>query len=344
MPSDGLPGWAKEPQSPPVVPQAAPVEETKPAAAMGMADITEPSPLLPAEERPKSISAKKPTSAPAPEPESEPDEATELANIGLVIALVALILVGVAVVASQFPYGRIIAAVIAMIGLVGGIASLGAEGRAKQAGGLAIGLHALILLVVVLLPSWLHLDPWRGAEVDDGPQGPVAKDHQLGRVQPLSKDEWIDASRFSWEFKDIRVTVRSAHVGPVEVLGPKDSKRTPKDQYFNLRLRVVNSGVEREITLSGWATGQGAEAVRVIDPAGRALKPASFEDQWQPDRGKPLDRLFPDNSSEPRLIFTAPVPKVEWLRVQLPGSVLGLPTEEIKFQIGSGFLARNAAP
>ena len=102
--------------------------------------------------------------------------------------------------------------------------------------------------------------------------------------------------------------------------------------------------MEREITLSGWAIGQGAEAVRVTDPSGRALKPASFEESWQPERGKPLDRLFPGNTSEPRLIFTAPAAKVEWLRVQLPGSAVGLPSEEIKFQIGSGFLARNAAP
>ena len=230
MPSDGLPGWAKEPQGSSVAPQVAPVEETKPAAAMGMADVTEPSPLLPVDERPKPRATKNPAAAPAVEEESDPDDTAEPANIGLVVALVALILVGVAVVASQFPYGRIIATVIAIVGLVGGLSSLGAEGRAKQAGGLAIGLHALVLLFVLLLPSWLRLDPWTGAEVDEGPQGPVAKEHQSGRTQALSQADWIDASRSSWEFKDLRVTVRSAYIGPVELLGPKDIKRTPKER------------------------------------------------------------------------------------------------------------------
>lgn len=60
MPSDGLPGWAKEPQPAkvsgahtPVAEPPKPTDETKPVAAMGMADVTEPSPILPHDERVK---------------------------------------------------------------------------------------------------------------------------------------------------------------------------------------------------------------------------------------------------------------------------------------------------
>jgi hypothetical protein len=205
-------------------------------------------------------------------------------------------------------------------------------------------LHALILLIVILLPSWLSLDPWRGpATVNERPDGPVALEHGTGKFTAVSQADWIDASKYSWEHKDVRVTVRSAFIGPVELTGPKDAKRTPKDQYLRLRLRVANSGVAREITLSSWATGQGADSIRVSDPSGKALKPATFEENWQPDRGKPSDRLFPGKASEPHLIFVAPNGKVDWLRVQLPGSAFGM-SEKIKFQIGSGFLSRNAAP
>lgn len=340
MPSDGLPGWAKEPPLPAAEPlSSSSTQETKPAAAIGMADITEPSPILPVEERSKS----KPAPAFTPEPESESDHSSVPADLGLVVALAALTLVGIAVVASQFSYGRVVAAVLAGLGLAGGVASLGAEGRAKLAGSVAIVLHSLILLAVLLLPSWLSLDPWRTPPTDNRPEGPVSLEHGTGRLTPVSAADWIDASKYSWEDKDVRVTVRGAFIGPVELVGPKEAKRPTKESYVSIRLRIVNAGVEREIPLSGWAAGHGAGTVRVTDPSGNVLKPATFEENRQPDRGKPIERLLPGNSSEPRLIFAAPTTKVEWLHVQLPGAALGL-SEDVKFQIGGGFLTRAATP
>ncbi len=351
MPSDGLPGWAKEPQAAnasgthvPVGSPPTPTDETKPVAAIGMADVTEPSPTLPPEERARVKAKLKPKVDPTPTPQPEPEEQAEPADVGLVVALGALILVGIAVLASQVPYGRFAAVAIAAVGLVGGLVSLGAEGRAKMAGGLAIGLNLFVLVLVLFLPSWLNLDPWRGPAADDAPKGPFALEHGTGTHQSVSPTDWIDSGTFSWEFKDVRVTVRSAFVGPVELRGPKDAKKTTKELYFQLLLRVANIGVERQIDLSGWAIGQGADAVRVTDPSGKQLKLATFEDGSLSDRGKAVDRVFPGKTSEVRLIFAAPPAKVDYLRVQLPGAAFGMAEEEIKFRIGSGFLARNAAP
>jgi hypothetical protein len=346
MPSDGLPGWAKEEKPPAAAPKPSPVEETHQAAAVGMADVTEPSPLLSddAEVPPPSKARRKPSgeTAQVPAPQPADDEAAEPADMGIVLALVALILVGVAVVASQFPFGRFIAVGVAGLGLAGGLASLGAEGRARLAGGVAVGLHALVLLIVILLPSWLRLDAWRGAATDDGPKGPVALEHGTGVATPLAPADWVDAGKSSWEFKDVRVTVRAAFVGPLD--RAKGAKKGPREQYLHLRVRVSNSGVEREIPLSGWAAGVSAEGVRVTDPAGRVLRPATAEEVGPTDRSRLADRLFPGNASEPRLLFAAPAGKVEWLRVQLPGSAFGMSEETIQFQLGSSFLARNAAP
>ena len=205
---------------------------------------------------------------------------------------------------------------------------------AKQAGGLVIDSWILLILVLLL---WLSLDEAR----PNGSQRtltPVALEHarESSRASP---NDWIGEA--TWEHKDARVRC-GRHPSPGRLTGPKDAKHIER-QYLRLRLRVANAGVEREISLSGWATGQGAEAVRVIDPTGKALKPATFEETLQPDRGKPSDRLFPGKASEPHLIFVAPSGKVDWLRVQLPGSAFGM-SEEIRFQIGSGFLSRNAAP
>jgi hypothetical protein len=311
---------------------------------MGAADVTEPSPILPLIEQSKPKTDPRPTPNPAHLRQFDTLETPEQPEAGFVVGLAALSLVGIAVVASQFPYGRLVAAVLAVLGIVGGVVSLGAEGRAKLAGGVAIGLHAFVLIVVLLLPSWLNLDPWRAPAGTSHPDGPLAIEHGTGQLRPLSAGEWIDATKYSWERDDIRVTVRSASVGPVELSGPKDAKKTPKNQYLQLRLRVVNSGVEREVTLSGWAAGRIIDDVRIVEPAGNLLKPALFDENWKPDRGKPAEHLFPSQSSEPRLVFAAPAAKVEWLRLQLPGSAIGMPNEEIKFQIGAGFLNRITGP
>lgn len=337
MPSEGLPGWAKERVEPRGT-DVPPIDETRPTAVLGAADVTEPSPLLAANEQPQ----------PAEVPQTRlADEQTghAPADLGLVVGLVALILVGVAVIASQFPFGRLIAAGIAGAGLLGGVAALGSEGRGRLAGGAAIGLHALVLLVVLLLPSWLSLEPWRsGAEEDDGPKVPMVLNHQGGQSRPQSQGEWIEAAASSWQLQDVRVTLRAATIGPEELTGPNGTKRKAREPYLHLHLRVANAGVEREIPLSGWAAGHSADGVRITDSNGKPLKAVSFEDGWKPDRGKPSDRLFPGKVSEVYLLFAAPPARADGLRIQLPASAIGFAGEDIRFQIRPAMDTRGPTP
>jgi hypothetical protein len=156
---------------------------------------------------------------------------------------------------------------------------------------------------------------------------------------PLSAGDWVEASRSSWEFDDLRITVTST-VGPVELIGPKDAKRTTKEHYFQLTVRVANTGARRQIPLSGWAAGQNTEGVRVTDSAGKVLTPATFEGGFAPENGRPVSQAMPGHASEARMIFTAPTPKSEFVRVQLPGAGVGV-TDEIKFRVGAlGLLPR----
>ncbi len=271
---------------------------------------------------------------------AEPEEATD---VGMVVALISLTLVGVAVLASQFPFGRFIAAGIAVVGVLGGLASLGAEGKARLAAAGAVFLHVLVLVVVFFAPSVLNLDSWRPV-ADAGPHGPQAITHGSGEMTPIQPDTWIDANTTSWEFKDVRVTVRSAFVGPVELIGPKDAKRNTKESYFHLLVRVSNSGVERQIDLSGWAIGQGLAAVKVTDAAGKPFGLVAFEGPWQPEQRKPTEHIFPGKTADVHMLFALPSPKVDSIRVKLPGGAFGMPDESVKFQIGSGLLARNVLP
>lgn len=347
MPSEGLPGWAKELESASssrrTAPDSAPpTDETKPVAAMGMADVTEPSPILTAEERVRFKPS--PQTDLSPASEAEAVGTAEPTDMGLVVALIALSFVGIAVLVSQVSYGRFAAVGLAAVGLIGGLASVSAEGRTKLVGVFAVVMNLFVLVMVLLLPSWLNLEPWRGPGGNDVPAGPSVMEHRTGLQKAIAPTEWIDASHSSWEFGDVRVTVRSAFVGPVQLRGPKDAKRTTKDQYFQLLMRVANTGVERQLDLSGWAAGHGLDSVRVSDSTGKLLKPAAFDDGWVPDRGKPTEKVFPGKSSDVRLIFAVPADKLESLRVQLPAACVGMPGEEIKFRIGSHFLTRNGPP
>jgi hypothetical protein len=350
LPTDELPDWAAKAGAEALsFAKSSPLEETHPAAAMP--DVTEPSPVLPTEKRRRKNSAT-PTPAPAPAPvpaapEPQPAPAlspsppalapvsggpTAIADMGLLFALVGIILVGPAVLISQLPYGRVIGLVVAGVGVVAGLLALGGEGRAKLAGAGAMTMHLIVCVVLLFLPGWLNLDPWQSAPAEET-KGPSAVEHATGLPTPVASGEWLDAGKRSWEFKDVRVTVRSASVGPVELRGPKDAKRIPKEPYLQLTLLVANVGVERPIPLSRWAAGKGAEGVQVVDSSGKSLALATFEAGWTPDPGHPVAQVLPGRSSEVRLVFVAPSAKSEFLRLQLSGSAIGF-TDEIKFRVG----------
>jgi hypothetical protein len=344
LPDDDLPDWAAKatPDAKFISapshesPRPAPVVERRATVAPGAArpDGGEPKagPGGPtsADAKPRAATPAPPEAAPVAQPQAANEPPAEPHDTAAVLALAALILVGPAVVASQLPFGRFLALGLAGLGLVGGLLCLGAEGRARLFGAGAAALHFGVILLVLLLPSWLDLDPWGAPAAPEEPKGPVAVDHGTGKGVPVSPDEWLDAAKSSWQFHDARVSMR-AGIGPVELTGPNGAKKTPKAYYLRLALQVRNVGHGREIPLSGWAAGQGAEGVRATDPAGKPLSPAKFESGWVPDAGKPAPRAMPGLASEVVLLFAAPPPKTEFVRVQLPGAALG-EAEEIKLR------------
>ncbi|HSQ58519.1 MAG TPA: hypothetical protein VLM40_22555 [Gemmata sp.] len=316
--------------APPPEPQAP--QQSVPLAAAGTQPVAMLEVLAPPQLQPDAI--------PAPGSVSEAEEYEEPLDYGLAFALGALILVGPAVLASQLPFGRFIATALSVVGLLGGILALGTEGRARM---MAIGAtvaHSLILLVVFFIPSLLNLDPWLGYSTDEGPKGPVMIDHATSQKNAITSETWLDASKYSWEFRDVRVTVSSARVGPVELRGPKDAKRLTKEKYFQLELRLENSGVERMIDLSGWAAGQGADGVQLTDSAGKPLSPAKFDGAWQPELGNTARQLFPGHPSVVKFIYAPPPANTGPVRVELSGSAFGLPEQKVKFNCLAAVLAR----
>jgi hypothetical protein len=323
IPDVGLPGWAKPaPPSPPP-----PVDETRPHAAAP--DVTEPSPVLTSKPAPVPKAAR---TSPAPEPERSAAE-------GMVLALLAVTVFGLAVVSSLFPYGRFIAPGLGLIGLVIGLIGLTGEGRAQLVAAAGALLNAIAIGLVFLAPGLLGLDSWR-KPTPDGPKTPHALGHGTGAAAPA---EWVNATNASWTEADVRITVRSAVVAPVELVGPGGTARTTKEHYLQILVRLTNDGVERRVDLTGWAVG--GDGADLTDPAGKPLKRKRFEPGWDPRVAERPAGLFPGKSADVLIVYE-PLPALlpkskevrpEFLRLQLSGTAVGVP-DPAKFHIPGTFV------
>ncbi|HJZ55946.1 MAG TPA: hypothetical protein VKE74_13335 [Gemmataceae bacterium] len=340
VPGEQLPGWAKPevPAAPPPRPRPAPVDETRPHATAE--DVTEPSPVLtedPPMPAPVLAVPRRVARPAAPPPPAPP---------GLAGPLVAAIVFGLAILSSQFPYGRFIAPSLASLGLLIGLLGLTSEGRARMVAAAAALLNLIAIGLVFLAPGWLGLEPWRKPALPGGPQSPQAVGHGTGITAPA---DWVDASGASWAEGDVRITVRSATVAPIELAGPNGSKRVTKEPCLQILVRLTNEGVERRVELSGWAAG--GDGAQLTDATGTALKPKRFEPGWEPaGRTRPAG-LFPGKSVEVLLVFE-PHPgmspkskdaRPESLRLQLPGEAVGVP-DPARFHIPVGFVTYGRVP
>ncbi|MBX9579717.1 MAG: hypothetical protein K2X87_05355 [Gemmataceae bacterium] len=317
-PPPPAPVWSIERAPDKPAPPRPAVEETREHSSP--VDVTEPSPVLPAE---------RPDPAPRPLIPSYALPVPAL-DTGYAFALGAATLFGVGMLAAQvLPFGRAVGLGVCGVGAVGGLLCLGAEGRTRLVAAAAAVLNLAAVLLLLFAPTWLALDPWRGGEAD-APTGPVAVGHGTRLTAPA---DWVEADRASWGYRDVLVTVRSAALGPLDPAGPKDPKRKAREQYLHLTLRVANEGVERRVGLSGWAAGS-PDGVRLTDPAGKAL--AAKPGPAGPDAARPAG-LFPGKRAEVTFVFEAPAGRPEYLRLELPGAAVGV-AEPVRFRIPGSFL------
>ncbi|MDB5306980.1 MAG: hypothetical protein JWO38_1182 [Gemmataceae bacterium] len=316
-------------RSSPAVPPSSPVGETRAHAVAG--DVTEPSPILPPESRP-SVRPVAPVQLP-PSPASP-------ALGGFAVALVGVILFGFAMLAAQVPHGRMIGIGLGGLGLVIGLGCLAAEGRTRLVGAGAALLNLVAVGLLLFAPVWLGLAPWRGTAPAEGLKGPHAVGHGTGISAPA---EWVDAENASWEVDDVRVSVRSAVLGPVELIGPNGQKRRTREDYLQLTIRVANEGARRRIELTGWAAGRRVEGLRLTDAAGTELKPKTFEAEWGLWSGPSSDGLFPSKSVLVLLVFDPPAGRVGPLHLTLPGAAVGV-DQPVRFQIPRSIVTRQRTP
>lgn len=308
MPSSGAHGWSN------------PREETPAAETPEHAARTEPSPVLAPPRAPKRRG--RPVA-----PVSPPDE--------MKLPLVALALFGPAVLATQLPFGRYVAVVFVLVALFLAVAGLASDGRARRVAQLGLAVHGVLAVLLVAAPSFMGLDAW--VTPDDPLKAPHSVAHDTGEIGPA---DLIDASAATWESADVRVTVLSATVGPLELAGPKGARKVTKEHALRVVVRVSNEGAERRVELGGWAAGDGGG--RLTDDGGREVAAKKIEPGWEiSGRGPQRSSVFPGHGVEVSLVFDA-ARSSDYI-LELPGDAVGAPAP-IRFALPEGFVvARRPA-
>lgn len=238
-------------------------------------------------------------------------------DLPLRLALVAFGLFGLGILATQFPYGRLIAAPLTLVGLALAVMGwLGLE-RYTWLGSVGAGLNGLAFFLVVLFPSWLGLSGW-GPEADPeaGPKPAMAVGRDGGAARPA---EWVDAAQAVWEQGDVRVAVNGVSVGPTDAMAKTTDKK--KERTLRITVKLSNIGVARAIELAGWHSPPERESK--LTAAGTAVANRMPADEKVP--------VFPGKSHETVLAFAVP-DKLDDLRLELPAAAFG-GTDPVRFQI-----------
>jgi hypothetical protein len=153
--------------------------------------------------------------------------------------------------------------------------------------------------------------------------------------QPVSEDDWVDASANALKRGDVRVDIVSARVGPVD-LKRKSSTTTSAERYLTIRVRTSDEGIVFQQTpYEPWAdrvNSPSKNAPTLTDNQGRTLTQKTFDPGLNVVGRAEVDALNPGHQVKDVLIYPVPVRDVEYLRLMLPASAFGL-AGEFRFQI-----------
>jgi hypothetical protein len=262
-----------------------------------------------------------PVARPYVPPESDDDEDPPAVAAATIVSL---FLVAAGLIASQIPYGRFVTVGVAGLGLLFGVVGCISSGTLKLPV-LGTGLHAVLLVVVVLLPSWLGIDSWRPPKIGDDPK--VVRQFGPDGLAPTAP-AWIGGDR-AWQFDDARVQVTSVTPGQVELTAPAGKKNWSKARYLVVTVKVTNVGVARPLPFPKWdltAAKPDDPVVTLATDAGDKLAPAKVENGFRTAFKAPPQSLLPTHSGEQMFVFQLPSVPTKVLRLELPAAEFGSPT------------------
>ena len=266
------------------------------------------------------------TYRPAPEPETESIFS---------LAMFAFILAGAALFASQITrYGRYATVALAMLGVFLAFLALISAYRGRRWPALALAANLLTILLITVLPGWLALDSWWPAK--------VVNDAGMTKVRPLNggasgmlEGGWLDVSQGAWQRDDMLIAFSRAWVGKVEMVGPKDKRQVSKSKALVVGLKFTNVGAARRIEYRSWQRPAPPDAPLPVatDSTGKVLAAMKIDEGWEVPSHATNGTMLPGKSHEDWLLFEAPDPKAEYVRLELPSWAFGDKGEPVRLHI-----------
>ncbi len=209
------------------------------------------------------------------------------------------------------------------------------------AAGIAVSLPAV--LIAAFFPRWVGLNPlWNRSRPADRDREAVIALTGKGSERRTTRDEtfWADASQDALLHGDVRLRVRSAVVGPVE-FEPVAGQKPPAESCLAIGLRITNTGLGRKLPYKSWGrTFPDQDRPVLRDNNGKTIAEKSFPPGWNVKGQATTATVPPGKWIDDVLIFEAPDPGLDFLRLELPGGAAGtegrlrmqIPKEMIRFR------------
>lgn len=226
-------------------------------------------------------------------------------DLPLVFALAAIVGIGVAFVAAQFPYGRFLSLGVCLFGAaMSGFSLFGLEQR-RWLGWTGLGVHAGMSCLLLVSPAWLGASDWLPSpEPVDQSTIVFAAGKDGGVPVPT---EWVDASTASWQQNDLRVAVVGARVASLDPKAASPEQRKLRGLFITLQFS--NVGVARSIDLA--SKPEQLAAIRLMSTTGKSVA-------WKRLDEKAAVSIFPGKSVERTLVFEVPAERSETWRLEIP--------------------------
>ncbi len=291
--------------------------------------VMSPAPL-PAKPEPAPITITVSTFSPP-----EPDDESMFS-----LAMISLIVAGVALFASQITrYGRYATVALAMVGVLLGVLALMSTGRRRLWPLLASGANVLAILLVMILPGWLALDSWWPPKTTDDVGVTKQRPFNGSAAETLERG-WLDVSKGVWQRDDVLVKISAVWVGKVEMIGPKDKREYSKDKVLVIGVQLSNVGPQRRIEYRSWQKAPPPEGALplITDSTQKSLGAKKFPEGWAVPLHARDGAMLPGWKHDDWLIFEAPDPKTEYIRLELPVWAFGGTGEPVRLQVPASLI------
>jgi hypothetical protein len=134
--------------------------------------------------------------------------------------------------------------------------------------------------------------------------------------------EWVDASRYSLQFKNVRIQIVAATIRPLEITAPPKKKLT-KEKYLVVRVRAHQPRGTAEFVTAAWGapgTANERPAPTLTNGAGKVYASPAAELGGEAAELTQKSDIFPLGITDEVYLFEAPAGDVESLRLEIPAA------------------------